>query len=212
MTEEKLLDKVRKLMAKAESTNFQAEAETFTLKAQALIAKYNLDISALSEEERKQVYKLVRAVHSNNEGYRKPLSAVIAKNFRCKAIIIGNYVHFFGHETDAEACAEVFNHLYKVSHNVGLKIERQYRAQGKSTAGVANSYWVGFITGISRALDVQSTALAVIVPQDVVDEYHNRFELLPGSGGVKAKGYSKEVFEQGLRDGKDSMSQRKLGV
>lgn len=211
MTKEKLLDKVRKLMAKAESTNFEAEAETFTLKAQELIAQYNLDISKLSDEERKEIHKLVKAVHSNNEGYRKPLSVALAKNFRCEAIIIGNTVHFFGHDTDAQACTEVFNRLYKVSHGIGLKLERKAREEGRSTAGVANSYWTGFISGISKALGDQSVALAVIVPQDVKDELQARYDLQPGKGGIKMKGYDQDAFKRGVEDGKESMSRKKLG-
>ena len=41
--DEKMLTRVRALLAKAESTNYEAEAETFTTAAQAMMARHNID-------------------------------------------------------------------------------------------------------------------------------------------------------------------------
>jgi hypothetical protein len=46
-TDVKLLNRVRALLAKAESTGFPAEAETYTAKAQELIARHSLDEALL---------------------------------------------------------------------------------------------------------------------------------------------------------------------
>lgn len=207
---DKILDKVQKLLALAGNNPSEAEAQAAALKAQALIAEYNLDMDALSDDERKEAYELIAAVHANNEGYRKTLSAILAPNFRCKAIIIGNTVHFFGHKTDVHVCVEIFNRLYRVSHNIGLKLEREARAAGRSTAGVANSYWQGFMHGIKDALGAQSVALAVIVPQDVKDEFQTRYNPKPCGGGVRMKGYAPEAYNQGIKDGKDQMTRRSI--
>lgn len=43
-----MLDRVRALLAKAESTEFEAEAEAFTAKAQELMARYSIDAAMLS--------------------------------------------------------------------------------------------------------------------------------------------------------------------
>lgn len=47
----RILERVRMLLAKAESTTFAAEAETFTAGAQALMARHSIDVALLSERE-----------------------------------------------------------------------------------------------------------------------------------------------------------------
>lgn len=45
--DERILTRVRLLLAKAESTNFEAEADTFTAGAQKLMAKHSIDVAML---------------------------------------------------------------------------------------------------------------------------------------------------------------------
>ena len=206
---DKVLDKVRKLLALAGNNPSEKEARAAALKAQKLIAQYNLVLSQDCEE--KFIYKLVQAVHSNNEGYRKHLAVAIAENFRCKTIMVGNMVNFFGRDADAEACAAAFNYLYRVSHNIGLKMEREARKRGESTHGVANSYWSGFIIGIKDALGEQSKALAIVVPEDVKDNFNKEFpNLREGTGGMRNTGFSYTAYNKGREDGRNSMGQRQL--
>lgn len=47
----RILERVRMLLAKAESTTFAAEAETFTAGAQSLMARHSIDHALLSERE-----------------------------------------------------------------------------------------------------------------------------------------------------------------
>lgn len=49
--DEKLLSRVRALLAKAESTTFEAEAETFTAAAQAMMARHSIDEALLWRRE-----------------------------------------------------------------------------------------------------------------------------------------------------------------
>lgn len=202
---EQLMDKVQKLLALAGNNPSQEEANTAYLKAQELIAKYNLDMSECDED--KDDIVMMPAVHSNNEGYRTKLAVILAPNFRCRAIMSGNIVNFLGYKTDVEVCVQVFNHAYKVSHNAGLRLERQYRKEGYSTRGVANSYYNGFCVGIKEVLDAQCRALMIIVP-DEVDK--NLAERSQGRyrGGMRMRGYSSEAYNDGKRDGRDHMNAR----
>ena len=205
----KMLDRVRKLLALAGNNPSEQEAQAAALKAQQLIAKYNLDLS--KEVGTKVTYKLVEAVHSNNEGFRKQMAAIIAENFRCKAILIGNKVNFFGREADAEACTASFNYLYRVCHNIGERFERQARKEGRSTKGVANSYYRGFMEGIRDALGEQSKALAIVTPEDVKDKFAERFpNLRKGTGGMQNNGYDSAAYHRGREDGKHSFGRRQL--
>jgi hypothetical protein len=45
-----MLTRVRALLAKAESTEFEAEAETFTAAAQSLMARYSIDVAMLAAQ------------------------------------------------------------------------------------------------------------------------------------------------------------------
>ena len=51
--DDRILARVRMMLAKAESTTFEAEAETFTAGAQALMARHSIDAAWLAAEERR---------------------------------------------------------------------------------------------------------------------------------------------------------------
>lgn len=207
----KLIDKVQKLLALSGNNPSEQEAKAAAMKAQKLIAEYNLDVSSLSSEEVIQ-YKLLKAEHPNNNGYRGALASIIAPNFRCKAIYIGTQVHFFGREGDVDTCIGVFNYLYKTMRTNGCRHERIARKEGRSAHGVANCYWTGFMKGLKDELGAQSKALAIIVPEDVKDKFTEEF---PQTGvnnrmGVKRTGYDKSAFDTGYTDGRNSMKKGAL--
>lgn len=204
MTREALIEKINKLLALADTSrnNSEAEAQAAYAKAQALIAEYNLNMDELNEDKEQIV--LMPATHSNNEGYRTRLAMVLAQNFRCRVIMVGNRVNFIGYKTDAEVCVKVFNSAYRLSHNKGLKLERQARKAGLSTRGVANSYWIGFCNGLKEVLDEQCRALMIIVPDEVNKELKER---AGGTyrGGMRNTGMRSEQYMQGRQDGRDHM-------
>lgn len=207
----KMLEKVQKLLALAGNNPSEQEAKAAAMKAQKLIAQYNLDLSALSSEEVIQ-YKLLKAEHPNNNGYRGQLAAILAPNFRCKAIYLGTDVHFFGREGDVDTCVGVFNYLYKIMRTNGCRQERIARKEGRSAHGVANCYWSGFMRGLQDELGAQSKALAIIVPEDVKDKFTEKF---PKTGvnnrmGAKHTGYDKNAFDTGYTDGRNSMKKGAL--
>lgn len=120
MAEEKILDRITKLLALAEHPNTPApEAETALLQANKLIAKHALDEaiirSRMSESERKALVgkKIVVA-----EGYSRFAPALrsilleLARTFRCSAAVVGQYVHAFGTEEDVRW----LEHLYTTIH------------------------------------------------------------------------------------------------
>lgn len=204
MTRETLIKKINNLLALADTSrnNSEAEARNAYRKAQALIAEYNLNMDELEQNEGHIV--LMPATHSNNEGYRTRLAMVLAQNFRCRVMMRGNTVNFLGYKTDAEVCVKVFNSAYRLSHNKGLKLEREARKAGLSTRGVANSYWIGFCNGLKEVLDEQCRALMIIVPDEVDKELNER---AGGTyrGGMRNTGMRSEQYMQGRQDGRDHM-------
>ena len=212
MTEmDKMLEKVKKLLSLAGNNPSEEEAKAAAKKAQEIIAKYNLDLEDLPEGE-KVSYKLLRAEHPNNNGYRGTLSCILAPNFRCKAIYIDGIVHFFGREGDVDTCTSVFNMIYKTMRRNGCRQERLARKEGRSAHGVANCYWSGFMAGLKDELGAQSKALAVVVPEDVNKSFHEKFPVL-GSGrryGARHTGYDSNAYHTGYSDGRSSMKKGEL--
>lgn len=207
MNKEQLMNKVNKLLALAGNNPSQSEANAAYTKAQKLIAEYNLNMGEFEDKDEEIV--MMPATHSNNEGYRTHLSVIIGKNFRCRPMMCGNIVNFVGYKTDVEVCIQVFNHAYKVSHNAGLRLERQYRKQGLSTKGVANSYWRGFMDGIKEVLDEQCRALMIIVP----DEVNKHADEMSGGrykGGMRQTGFSSSSYNEGKADGRAHMRSREI--
>lgn len=207
MNKEQLMNKVNKLLALAGNNPSQEEANAAYLKAQKLIAEYNLNMDEFSED--KESIVMMPATHSNNEGYRTTLAMILAKNFRCRVIMSGNQVNFIGYKTDAEVCVQVFNHAYKVSHNAGLRLERQARKEGRSTRGVANCYWMGFCAGIREVLDEQCRALMIVVPDEVNQELNAR---AGGKyrGGMRLRGTDMSAYNAGKSDGRNHMRSRQI--
>lgn len=208
MNKEVLMKKVEKLLALAGNNPSESEAKSAMMKAQALIAEYNLDMSELSSDDKEEIV-IVPTIHPNNNGYRIRLAQVLSSNFRCRCIMSGNIVHFIGHKTDAEVCAKVFNYAYKVSRRQGQKIERTARQNGKSTRGVFNSYCIGFCDGIKSVLDEQCRALMIVVPEDVDIELKARSGGTYG-GGIRLKGFTKETYNKGREDGRNHMRSRQI--
>lgn len=205
---EKMVDRVKKLLALAGNNPSEEEAKLALMRANALIAKYNIDLS--EETGEKVEYSVLPASHPNNNGYRIPLAGVIAPSFRCKVIMVGNTVHFFGRKQDAEACVEVYNYIYRVSRSLAQKLERKAKKEGRSIHGLANSYWKGFVVGISKELSEQCKALMVVVPEGVKSEFSNRYQgCKQYGGGMRNTGYDHAAYSQGVQDGRHSMRTRK---
>lgn len=80
-----LLDRVRALLAKAESTQFEAEADVFTAKAQELMARHRIDSAILSMRE---------PAASDSPSSRRVL--VPAPYSDAKVILLANIAHANG--------------------------------------------------------------------------------------------------------------------
>ncbi|GIH69775.1 DUF2786 domain-containing protein [Sphaerimonospora thailandensis] len=89
--DERMLARVRALLAKAESTEFEAEAETFTAAAQSLMSRYSIDAALLAAETED------RSAADGPEGRRLGIDApyeapkavlldVIAKANHCRSV------------------------------------------------------------------------------------------------------------------------------
>jgi hypothetical protein len=107
--DEKLLNRVRALLAKAESTEYPAEAEALTAKAHELMATYGIEQAHLAATGRiKDTIRTMRIDMTGSYTSEKTkLLAGIALACRCRTVrwstarsSVVNYVDVVGHDTD----------------------------------------------------------------------------------------------------------------
>lgn len=211
MTNEQVIEKIKKCLALANNNSSDAEAKAALLQAQKLMAKYNVSVE-MTEGGETISYSKEACVHRYDAAYRKPLAAVIADNFRCKFFLYGTQIVFFGRDTDARIAKEAFEYAYEFAMREGNRLENKAYAERGTARGVHSSYTAGFIAGLKEALEAQCTALMIITPQDVKDEFAEMSKNWGSArGGFRLNnGIDGEAYRRGKHDGKTVMNGRRL--
>lgn len=131
MSRDSVISKVRKLIELSNNNPSKEEAISAALKAQKLMADYDIDAAELHEDEIELVITEIPTGPIGKTTYFITLATVIAKNFRCKVYrsgCAGHYVaNFYGYETDAEAAKTTFEYLYDVSDRMANRECVRYR-------------------------------------------------------------------------------------
>ncbi len=208
---EDIVEKIKRLLALGDEkrNDADAEAKAAMLKAQELMAKYDISIEEC-EERNEPEYAHEMCEHKWDYAYRIPLAHVLAKNFRCMVYSRGKTIVFMGHPSDAKICKATFEYAYNFIQKRGNQVYNKRYTMGYPTKGVFNSYANGFITGLKEAFDVQCTALAIVTPPDVVTHFE---EISKDWGHKKSKSIDVndyEVYREGQRDGKSFMDKKQL--
>lgn len=209
-----IVKKIEALLAlsDADRNNSEEEAQAAMLKAQELMAKYDISTEQVETAENEEQYSHEECEHKWDYAYRVPLANIMAKNFRCMLYMRGKKIIFMGHPSDAKICKATFEYAYKFIMRKGNSVYNKHYAMGKRTKGVFNSYAHGFLNGLQEAFDAQCVALAVVTPPDVVDEFKNMSE---GWKSKKTKDIgndvtSGEAWREGKSDGKSFMNKDRL--
>jgi hypothetical protein len=109
------LDRIRALLAKAESTTFPEEAETYTAKAQELMARHSIDAALLdaSAPTHAEPVAVRIGVDAPYEGPKSMLLSVVAAANRCRTVWSKEYGFntAFGFETDLELVELLYTSL-----------------------------------------------------------------------------------------------------
>ena len=209
--QEKLVSKIKKLLALSQNNTNEAEASAALLKAQRLMAENDISIDTSTPD--KIEYKVEKCKHKWDMGFRKPLAHVIAKNFRCEYYLHGGAVTFMGHAFDAQVAREVFEYAYEFALRAGNQQYNKAYSMGTNTKGVFNSYVAGFIRGMGTKFDEQCVALMIVTPPDVKDKFAEMAKNWKQSkGGMRMDGIDTDAYHAGMQDGKTIMNGRRLGA
>lgn len=155
--DEKVLGRVRALLAKAESTSFPEEAEALTAKAQELMARHSID-AALAAGGRGPTGRpdSIRLVVQNP--YVSPkvhLLSAVARANRCEAVWSKHegIVMIFGFPVDLEAVELLFTSLLVQATTAMLAAGSQVDRRGTSrTRSFRTSFLLSFSVRIGERL------------------------------------------------------------
>lgn len=216
--QEKMIEVVKKLMALSQNNPSQEEALSAALKAQELMAKYNIDEAQLGE---KLDSTTINSASFNFKGnindcdnhkWKYSLAHIIADNFRCEVYISGpNTINFFGYEQDAKVAVEVFGTLYKIGDRLGRRERGRANKMYGTVSGVYNSFILGFLKGLKEALEKQCTALMIITPKEVKEQFTDMTaRWVKKTSKIQVSSYNASAYNNGIVEGRNAVEQRQL--
>lgn len=206
-----IIEKIKKIMALSENNPNQNEAIAAALKAQKLMAKFHIEESELGEElTESKIDSMECVVNGKTQKWRLQLAVVLSKNFRCKIYLNNGNVTFYGYEEDVKICSEVFYSLYKIGVKLSDKLKRETRKESGTAKGIRNTFCMGYVAGIKSELEKQCTALMIVIPKEVNEEYNKmsmKMNFKYKSTSVKISS-DRNVYNKGFQSGKDAVRQR----
>lgn len=210
----KIADKIQKLLNLAGNNPNEEEAQAALLKAQKLMAQYNVDLESIDSKKELKCSLELTKVKANPRDNQ--VQVIIANAFACKPIIsCGRHLMFFGREDNAKAAKSCMEFIHKTMERGIRRVCREYGLESseRGASAIYNGYAKGFIEGLRDTVGAQTVALAVVVPEDVKEAFSKRF---PSVSQYKGKGASwdpsyEDAYHQGKQDGRSAMDKRSLG-
>lgn len=209
---EKIIEKIRKLLAMTEERGAsENEAMVAALKAQKLMAEYNLTVADIETGDDHEEIVEESFDCGNGDKWKYTLANIIARNFCCKTYFIGKrQVIFYGHKKDAKIACDVFKFLFNIGNKLADKCYYEYYKRGETTRGVKNTYLSGFCAGINEVLGKQCTALMIVIPKDVEESYAEKSKDWHAISGRLNMSYDAKAYEKGKTDGKNTANARSI--
>jgi hypothetical protein len=159
--DERLLDRVRALLAKAESTDFPDEAEAFTAKAQELMTRHRIDHALLAATKRTRDRPISRRVAVDNpyEASKSLLLQVVAEANSCRAVWMKRFglVAVVGFAGDLDATEILFTSLLVQATRAMTAAGRRTDEYGRNTTrSFRQSFLISYASRIGERLSVAS--------------------------------------------------------
>ncbi len=156
----RILERVRRLLAKAESTTFEAEAETFTAGAQSLMARYSIDAALLAasgpDAKGEEPAACRVGIENPYESQKVMLLGGIARANRCRSVWSKGLGHvtLVGHREDRLAVETLFTSLLLQATAAVAQQGRRTDRRGRSrTAAFRRSFLTAFAVRIAERLE-----------------------------------------------------------
>lgn len=211
---EKIIEKIKNLLDLANNNPNENEALAAALKAQELMAKYNIELEQLDhKEETREIVKEIYRQSGKHEmkKWKIGLAAIIAENFRCKVYFMNTQdVVFYGYKEDAKIALQVFTYLYEVGNKFAVRYYNKCKKEGRETRGVMNTYLVGFRDGVKDVLGKQCTALMIVTPKEVNESFDEMTKNWKTTTTRLRMSRDAAAYSDGKSDGRDMASARSI--
>ena len=209
MTNEKIINKIQKLLALAGNNPSENEAKAAMLKAQELMRDYHIENPETIENDRVIACFYDLGSQEKSE-FVLMLSVLIANNFRSKVTHFDQKIFFMGFEADAKCATEVFTYVLNFANDS----HKKFFAEHSLTETANRDWWYGFLVGLNLAFNSRKGfELMVQVPQKVLECFNAvqkvKFE---GSSENESNRPSRldGAFTDGFRRGRESMNHKEL--
>jgi hypothetical protein len=155
--DERMLSRIRALLAKAESTEFPEEAEALSARAQELMAKYSIDHALLAAQAGSKEEPGGRRIAVDNpyEGPKATLLNTVAEANRCRAIWSKDVglVTVVGFPADLDAIELLFTSLLVQANTAMIRAGGKKDEYGRSrTRSFRQSFLVSYAIRIGERL------------------------------------------------------------
>lgn len=204
---EKIIETIKKLLARAEGNSNEHESKVCILKAQKLMAQNNISMSQV--EDRSSIDDIIQGdvgEASRTSWWEKQLSVIIAKNFKVYVYIKKYYgktqIVFLGRETDVNIAKMSFEFIEKAIR----RLSRKYTVKHSGGTGVKNDYIKGFLKGLreqfSEQVNKNQWGLVLVIDKDVTSVY-NSIKLKKGQSSRIKTNYNQQAVSDGYNTGKN---------
>lgn len=167
----KLLDRVRALLAKAESTTFPEEADSLTVKAQQLMTRHSIDHAMLHGHESEHVPSARRIpVDDPYTGAKFDLLHQIGRANRCETVSLKQlgFATVFGFDLDLDMVELLYTSLLVQATGAMLAAGSQTDAYGRSTTrSFRQSFLVSFAYRIGERLQAAADATVLKAGEEI---------------------------------------------
>jgi hypothetical protein len=166
----RMLDRVRALLAKAESTDFPEEADAFTAKAQELMARHRIDHALLVATTGKRDEPVTRRVSIDNpyEAPKTLLLQVVAEANSCRAVWMKRFgfTTIVGFPTDLDSTELLFTSLLVQATRAMTQTRPSADAYGRNTT---RSFRQSFLTAYASRIGERLSAAADGVDREMTE-------------------------------------------
>lgn len=209
---EKIIEKIKKLLVMTEENGAsENEAMIAALKAQKLMAEYNLNIADIETKDEHTTIVEESFDCGNGDKWKYRLANIIAGNFRCKTYFINkSHIVFYGYKSDAKIALDVFKFLFNTGNKLADRCYYEYYKNGENTRGVKNTFLAGFCEGINDVLGKQCVALMIVTPKDVEDSFADKTKNFKTIQNRMSINNDKRAFEKGRREGRSTANARSI--
>lgn len=211
---EKILNKIKNLLDLANNNPNENEAMAAALKAQELMAKYNVELDQL--DDKPETHEITEEIYRQSgkhemKKWKIGLSVIVAENFRCRTYTIDKKdVVFYGYKEDAKIALQVFTYLYEVGNKLAVRYYNKCKKEGKETRGVMNTYLIGFRDGVREVLGKQCTALMIVTPKEVNESFDEMTKEWRSVKTTLRMSGDHDAYSNGKSDGRDTATARSI--